>query len=579
MSSNNHSHPNTRRAPPRTSPVFASLLGGKSLPLGFQRVAPRVMIPPPSSTNNLALKLPLHSQHALRVLSSNNNSLNSASSPLPPAIPASQSNPLIAKPYLRNLLALNSAPGLTASKLRNPHILSQPTASADQLQRRKNILRATVRIQRWARANILNKSKKAVGYFKASPINTAAAVKIQRWFRKRLLKIRFARLVSTAKIVKILKSVEGVMSNLLMEGTSGCVVNASRIPGTAPSPLSHVFHQNSINSSISSNAGFMEMKDEEESLSMSGISGGSMDLDNFTNSPRAFSTTSGTKRVTSHSHFPTYFSPISSPRLVPTVVHLQSYITSLSNLIQEVSTVPSTSPRISKMKQSTILLIERYIDCVLEDPVSSSVAFDFAQHQLDALRITTTTSNNVETAISNHGGVSVEGTAQDETTSTDESNTTHSSMKGSSHLDKLIIIRRMEYALMQSIYGLGHGSSTSSEIITSRMEGFPSYSSANAAEDYILSDFYNDAAFAGIESPAGRQRSRESSTVASLFEVAIDTDSEAGMSEGLRKCCVKGLCRRNGVCRGEMNGKYGGSDENQAVDRYSESGSEIWEMI
>ncbi|KAJ3028915.1 UNVERIFIED_CONTAM: hypothetical protein HDU68_000612 [Siphonaria sp. JEL0065] len=560
--------------------------------------------------------MPPSGLHSLRILNlasrSHINSLLVAPSPAPSPVHhqnqiANSSTPISkhsSKPYLRTLLALNTAPGLTASKLRTTSTLPSTTTSDAQLQRRTKILRATIAIQRWFRAKRW-KMKAQKGFHKQSPENDAAATVIQTWFRRKVLKWRLARLASTAKIVRILKSVEDIMAHLLVDGSgdrgnvsvSGGVMssnNTNRIPGTChiPNPSNSV--SGSVSSGFIGGGLFADYREPDEILSMSGIS----DSESHTSSPQPFS-----RRIPSNSHF-TSFSPISSPRLVPTIVQVQSNVSALHNLISEVKNVPSTSPRVRKMKQSTMSLIERYIECVLD----RTLGYDLAQHQLDALHITAASSsaNNSVYAPSNNG-------FHEETMSSNGDTTTSASAKGgmggSFHIDKLIVIRRMEYALMQSIYGLGHGSSSGVEVITSSHEGFPvhhysnsinnnngnrflhaSNSSEDAAADYILSDFYDDAAFLGLEQGFGDKRhggsgirSRESSTVASMCEIAItDTDSEVSHDERVCGCSSRRICKRGsglGICRNIVNPMAGVNDENAMDYAYSEAGSDVWEIV
>ncbi|KAJ3031557.1 UNVERIFIED_CONTAM: hypothetical protein HDU68_002655 [Siphonaria sp. JEL0065] len=509
------------------------------------------------------------------------------------------------KPYLRTLLALNTAPSLTASKLRTSSTLPPFQTSDTQFQNRTKILRATIAIQRWFRAK--QWKKKPQKGFKQSPESDVAASIIQQWFRPKVLKWRLARLASTAKIVKILKSVESIMSHLLVDGSGDRAnilvleafpllnANTNCILGTCDIPNLSSSIAGSVSSGYIGGGLYVDYRESDEVLSMAGFS----DSDSHTSSPQPFS-----RRIPSNSHITT-FSPISSPRLLPTIVQVQSNISALHNLVSEVKNVRSTSPRIKKMKQSTVSLIERYIECVLH----RNLEYHFAQHQLDTLHIAATSSaSNSVYAPSNNG--------HHEGTLSSNGNMTNSKDGmgggGAFHIDKLIVIRRMEYALMQSIYGLGHGSSSDAEVITCNHEGFPvnryssltsnnysckngnrfshtSNASEDAAADYILSDFY-DAVGLGQGFGNGRGpgiRSREYSTAASMCEIAItDSDSEVSHDERVCRCAASSqrgmVCKRGSgldICRNIVNPMAGVNDENAMDHTYSEGGSDVWEIV
>ncbi|KAJ3073104.1 hypothetical protein HDU98_002249 [Podochytrium sp. JEL0797] len=408
-----------------------------------------------------------------------------------------------------------------------------------------------------------------------------AAKLIQRCIRKALLRRRFARLVSTAKIVKILNALEHVMS----------------IP-THNTPTHSTTTEDIMNL---------------EALSLSAISVSSTTESNNLNAS-SYTTTTSPQRVPSHSHLlhlsptpaPT-FSPLSSPRLIPTLSQLHAQATALSSLISQVETVPSTSPRVEKMKQSTIALIERYRECLLDHRTpASAVPMDAHQLHLESVQITRGSvstssrgggdSSTTHTTHSPPLSTAAQETGSNHAAATDDSVT--SSLRVTSlDLDRLIQIRRMEYALMQSIYGVGHGFSGASGVshavvTTDRETAGGGGGGGDLAADSILGDIYNESRGGGPGSRLeyGGYRSRASSTVASLYEVTLETDdfgspSARGGPSGpsgssgvggmvgsgvLKRCCVRGLCKR---------GAGGVGCRNDDCFSESEAGSDVWEII
>ncbi|KAI9342588.1 hypothetical protein BDR26DRAFT_859217 [Obelidium mucronatum] len=376
--------------------------------------------------------------------------------------------------------------------------------------------------------------------------------------------------------------------------------------GTSSQNITH----NSVGSSSSSNSnsssvlngvfGGLQFTDCDETSSLSNVSIRSNDGGKSSHKIQHLSVTT---TITTQHQLAT-FSPIASPNLIPTIVQVQSQTQTLSNLKEQVSCIPSTSPRVHKMKQSTVALIERYIDCISDR--NQGHVHDLGHLQLDELvNYMNGESSGILCSKSEHA---------DETSSSNGSTTTTTttttSIKGSGvTIDKLINIRRMEYALMQSIYGLGHGSScgVGNEVVTCSHEGWfasrQSYqghhfkkekSHEDAVMEHILSDFSsNDAAFMGkfgfTDSRREGGRSRDSSTVASMCEVVFtDTESEAASeSDAFVAChCARGMCRKSGgfgACRSctgsySVGGMVASNDEN-VLDRFSETGSDIWEIV
>ncbi|KAJ3408301.1 hypothetical protein HDU80_006162 [Chytriomyces hyalinus] len=322
----------------------------------------------------------------------------------------------------------------------HPQGHSQSDSQSHALDISRN--RAAMTLQRWIRKRVLKRNAKF------SPASMNAAIRIQRWFRATLLRHRIARLASTMSLVRILHSMESIMTQF---STARNEFTVQPLPLTTSTLMAQA-------TSLRAYSVRVQPNDE--------------------NQPCLYPTDSSSSST-----------------------EIQSHIARLTNLISMVMKIPvpitpkSHHARMTRIKLCTVELIERHIDYALEFANSGNshaghlqeAIFTVGEDQQDA---------DADVLAEDEGCLGNGKATEDEipelngnlTTDAEnfavQSQGSRCSSKCESYvaatpssnpqLNKLAVIHRMEYELMQSVYGMAETACDGNLSMTSILEDFKS---------------------------------------------------------------------------------------------------------
>ncbi|KAI8827818.1 hypothetical protein BJ741DRAFT_670755 [Chytriomyces cf. hyalinus JEL632] len=322
----------------------------------------------------------------------------------------------------------------------HPQGHSQSDSQSNALDISRN--RAAVTLQRWTRNRVLKRSSKF------SLASTNAAIRIQRWFRATSLRHRITRLASTMSLVRILHSMESIMTQF---STTRNEFTLQPLPLTASTLMAQA-------TSLCTYSVLVQPSDE--------------------NQPCLFPADSSSSST-----------------------EIQSHIARLTNLISMVMKIPvpitpkSHHARMTRIKLCTVELIERHIDYALE--FANSGNSHHAGHLQEAVFTVGEDQQDADAdvlAVEDEGCVGTGKAKEDDIPETDgnpitdaenfavQSQGSRSSSKcesyvaaapsSNSQLNKLTVIHRMEYELMQSVYGMAETACDGNLSMTSILEDF-----------------------------------------------------------------------------------------------------------